>query len=194
MIEVEKKCVATTEFMDFLKTHADKLGEKVCEDIYWDFKNLRLIKNDIWLRERNGRRELKFPMAVEGKKSDVYEEIENDEGILAKLNLKNFDELEELVVLVTRRQKFQIGDFHIDVDEVTSPGRKFSYNLMEIELMVESAAEYEAAQRKILQFMREHLLKEEVVNGKIVEYFRLYRRDIFELFKTNPHHAHRVVG
>ncbi len=193
MIEVEKKCLATASFLDFLNKHAEKLGERVCEDIYFDFADLRLTTNDIWLRKRNGRYELKFPMAVEGKKSDVYEEIEDEARILTKLDLKNFDSLTQLVTLVTRRQKFQIDDFHIDIDAITSPKTDFSYNMMEVELMVESAEQYEIAQRRILEFMREHSLKEQVVNGKIVEYFRLYRRDIFELFKTNPHHAHRIV-
>ena len=96
--------------MDFLNKHAEKLGERVCEDIYFDFADLRLITNDIWLRKRNGRYELKFPMTVEGKKSDVYEEIEDEARILTKLDLKNFDSLTQLVTLVTRRQKFQIDD------------------------------------------------------------------------------------
>ena len=193
MIEVEKKCLATASFLDFLDHNAEKLGERVCEDIYFDFADLRLITNDIWLRKRNDKYELKFPMAVEGKKSDVYEEIEDEAQILEKLNLKDFDCLTKLAVLVTRRQKFQIDDFHIDIDAITSPGTEFSYNMMEVELMVESADQYEAAQKRILDFMQKHSLKEQVVNGKVVEYFRLYRRDIFELFKTNPHHAHRIV-
>ena len=106
MIEVEKKCLATAPFLEFLKNHANKLGESLLEDIYLDFEDLRLIKNDIWLRKRNE---------------------QND------------------------------------------------------------------AQEKILEFMRTHSIKNEIVNGKIIEYFRLYRQDIFELFKVNPHHAHRIV-
>ena len=193
MIEVEKKCLATASFLDFLNKHAEKLGERVYEDICFDFTDLRLITNDIWLRKRNGRYELKFPMAVEGKKSDVYEEIEDEVQILAKLDLKDFDCLMQLVTLITRRQKFQIDDFHIDIDAITSPGTEFSYNMMEVELMVESAEQYETAQRRVLEFMREHSLKEQVVNGKVVEYFRLYRRDIFKSLKTNPHYAHRTI-
>ena len=40
MIEVEKKCLATASFLDFLNEHAEKMGERVCEDIYFDFADL----------------------------------------------------------------------------------------------------------------------------------------------------------
>ena len=193
MIEVEKKCLATASFLEFLKNNANKLGESLLEDIYLDFEDLRLIKNDIWLRKRNGQYELKMPISFDDKKSDVYEEISNNKLILEKLNLKNFDDLIELSVLITRRQKFSIDDFQIDVDEITSPGTDFHYYMMEIELMVETSAQYNDAQEKILEFMRNHSIKNEIVNGKIIEYFRLYRQDIFESFKVNPHHAHRIV-
>ena len=192
MIEVEKKCLATSQLLDFLKSNATKLGERILEDIYLDFEDLRLIKNDIWLRKRNEKFELKVPMS-DHRQSDVYEEIEDEAQILAKLQLKNFDDLRELAVITSHRQKFQIGDFHIDLDEITSPKSKFSYNMMEIELMIESSEDYENAQKKILEFMAEHSLQNEVVNGKIIEYFRLCRRDVFDLLKQNPHHAHRIV-
>lgn len=192
MIEVEKKCLATSEFLDFLKNNSEKLGERVFEDVYLDFEDLRLIKNDIWLRKRNGKYELKVPMS-DNRKSDVYEEIENEAQILEKLDLKNFDDLTPLSILITHRQKFQIDDFHIDLDEITSPKTDFRYNMMEIELMVESFEDYEDAQKRILEFMQKHSLKAEIVNGKVIEYFRRYRRDIFELFKANPHHSHRIV-
>ena len=192
MIEVEKKCLATVDFLDFLKNNATMLGEHILEDIYLDFEDLRLVKNDIWLRKRNEKYELKIPMCNH-QKSDVYEEIVDDVQILARLNLKNFDDLITFSALITGRQKFQIGDFHIDVDEITSPGTDFLYNMMEIELMVDSVAQYENAQEKILKFMNEHSLKNEIVNGKVIEYIRLYRRDIFEFFKTDSHHAHRIV-
>lgn len=88
MIEVEKKCLATAPFLEFLKNHANKLGESLLEDIYLDFEDLRLIKNDIWLRKRNEQYELKMPISFDDKKSDVYEEISNNKLILEKLNLK----------------------------------------------------------------------------------------------------------
>lgn len=191
MVEVEKKCHPTNEFLKILKSEAEKLGECVCKDICLDFPDLRLIINDIWLRNRNGKYELKIPIPGE-KKSDVYEEIENDERILEKLKLKNFDDLIELTTLVTHRQKFKVGEFHIDLDEITSPGSNFSYSLMEIELMVESTAQYEDAQQKILKFMQEHSIKNEVVNGKWIEYVKNYRPELFKVMKQSPNYAERV--
>ncbi|MBR1734753.1 MAG: CYTH domain-containing protein [Alphaproteobacteria bacterium] len=192
MIEVEKKCLVTPGFLDFLKNNAVKLGEYIFEDICLDFEDLRLIKNDIWLRRRNKKYELKLPVA-DHKKSDIYEEIEDETQILEKLCLENFDDLTKLSVLITHRQKFQIGDFHIDLDAITAPETDFHYNMMEIELMVESSEDYESAQKKILEFMRTHLIKNEIVNGKFVEYVRCYRQDIFEVLKANPHYAHRII-
>ena len=188
MVEVEKKCLATASFLSFLKSNAEKIGEYILE-----FEDLRLIKNDIWLRRRNGKYELKVPMSFNNKKSDVYEEIEDEEKILAKLNLKNFDDLKELSTLITRRQTFKINDFHIDLDEITSPGTDFLYNMMEIELMVEFSEDYKNAQNKILEFMLTHSIKNEIVNGKFVEYVRCYRQDVFEVLKVNPRYAHRIV-
>lgn len=193
MFEVEKKCLATPQFLDFLKHNAVKLGERVLEDVYLDFEDLRLIKNDIWLRKRNGKYELKVPLSGH-QRLDVYEEIENDAQILEKLHLKNFDDVTQLVVLITHRKKFQVDDFHVDLDVITSPGTDFHYIMMEIELMVESAELQKEAQKKILEFMRAHMLKDEVVNGKFVEYTRRYRHDIFELLEKNSHYAHRIVG
>ena len=193
MIEVEKKCLATKEFLNFLKNNAKKLEEYVLEDVCLDFEDLRLIKNDIWLRCRNGKYELKIPMSFNNNKSDVYEEIEDEEKILAKLNLKNFDDLKELSMLITCRQTFKIDDFHIDLDEITAPGTDFLYNMMEIELMVEFPEQYEEAQQKILRFMREHSLKNELVNGKWIEYVKKYRPEIFELFRINSHYANRIT-
>ena len=43
MIEVEKKCLATPQFLDFLKYNAIHLGERVLEDIYFDFEALKLV-------------------------------------------------------------------------------------------------------------------------------------------------------
>lgn len=193
MIEVEKKCLATEEFLNFLKNNAEKLGYYVLEDICLDFEDLRLIKNDIWLRRRNGKYELKIPMLFDNKKSDVYEEIEDEKKILAKLDLKNFDDLQELSALITHRQTFKIDNFHIDLDEIISPGTDFLYKMMEIELMIESPEQYENAQQKILQFMQEHALKNEIVNGKWVEYVKRYRPEICELLRENLHYANRIA-
>lgn len=192
MIEVEKKCLVTPQFLDFLKNNATKLGERILEDVYLDFENFKLIQNDIWLRKRNGKYELKVPIS-DHLKSDVYEEIEDETQILAKLDLKNFDNLIAIATLVSHRQKFQIDDFHIDLDKITSPGNDFRYNIMEIELMVETYEDYEKAQEKIFKFMHDHSIKNEVFNGKVIEYLKLCRHDIFDLLKENPHHAHRIV-
>ena len=141
MIEVEKKCLATPQFLDFLKHNAIHLGERVLEDIYFDFEDLKLVQNDIWLRQRNGKYELKIPMS-DHIKSDVYEEIEDETQILERLNIKNFDNLMNLATL-----------------------------------------------NKIVKIMNDHGLKNEVMNGKIFEFFRLQRRDVFDLLKVNPHFA-----
>jgi adenylate cyclase class IV len=192
MIEVEKKCLATPQFLDCLQHNAIHLGERVLEDIYFNFEDLKLVQNDIWLRQRNGKYELKIPMS-DHIKSDVYEEIEDETQILKRLNIKNFDNLMNLATLISHRQKFHIDNFHIDIDEITSPGIDFHYNIMEVELMIESTEQYEEAQDKILKFMNGHGLKNEVMNGKIFEFFRLQRRDVFDLLKVNPHFAHCII-
>ena len=191
MIETEKKCKPSENFLNFLKDNAQNFGECVCKDIYLDFEDFRLMKNDIRLRLRNGKYELKIPVPGE-KQADVYEEIEDENQILKKLNLKNFDNLVEKISLVTHRRKFKFGEFNIDADEVTSPGKNFSCRLAEIELMTESADEYEITQQKIFEFMRDHEIKNEVVNGKCVEYIKKYYPELFEFMIRSPRHAKRI--
>ena len=194
MIEVEKKCCPTEQFLDFLNNNAQKTNECIFYDICLDFDDLRLIKNDIWLRKRNEKYELKIPVISSSKKSDIYEEIEDDKKILNKLNLNNFDNLMELSNLITHRQRFRIGNLHIDLDKITSPKTNFMYKIMEIELMIEFPEQYEYAQQEIIKFMQKHHIKDEIVNGKFVEFVKEYRYEIYEILQKNPHYKNRIAA
>ena len=64
MIEVEKKFILTTEQEKSLIEGADFLGEKKFTDIYYDDEDFSLTKKDLWLRNREGRFELKIPKNI----------------------------------------------------------------------------------------------------------------------------------
>ncbi|MDR2781065.1 MAG: hypothetical protein LBB21_01220 [Holosporaceae bacterium] len=59
MIEIEKKLNPSNESIELIKNDAVFVAHKVMNDILYDYEDFSLIKNDIWLRKRNGKFDLK---------------------------------------------------------------------------------------------------------------------------------------
>src|SRR6185436_8604727 len=87
MIEVERQFHATEEQIQSLLQGAQFLGEKVNHDIYHDYPDYRLFKEDIRLRNRDGSFELKI-----GGGRGVNKEINRREEIEKYFNTSNLDE------------------------------------------------------------------------------------------------------
>jgi len=194
MIEVEKTLPFDEAARARLVSGAEFLHEKKLVDTYYDHNDLRLTTSDRWLRERNGRFELKLP--VEGGfrgPADRYEELETDGEIARALDLPDNRHTlsdrtkcgatertlrEELVradylpfgTITTTRTTYQKGGFTLDFDATDS-----GFAAVEIELMVNNTAETEAAAQKILAFALAHGLEDKPLNGKVVEYIRTHR-------------------
>ena len=81
MIEIEKKFHFTPEQEAKIIASATFLGEKIQTDTYYDTLDFVLTCKDIWLRNRNGRFEIKTPLHVLGNKMALtqYRKIETDE-------------------------------------------------------------------------------------------------------------------
>ena len=184
MIEVEKKCIPTESFVKYLDTEARFLDEVILEDELFDFRNLSLIKNDVWLRRRNKRWELKIPVKND-KACDVYEELEDENLISTHIGVKNLtdDALFKISCLITHRKEYELEKFKIVIDEVTAPNTDFFYRLMEVEILVESQEKYQEAEQKILDFMHKFNIKSEIVNSKFVEYSKQFEKEIYEMLK-----------
>ncbi len=181
MIEVEKKFKAEKNELARLIAGAHFLREDKHTDVYYDTADYALTKKDIWLRMRSGKFELKYPIGAMDAVHDmtVYDEIENDVAIAAKLGMPVDVPLKDVLLssgyvpfatITTTRAKYEKNDFHIDVDEAD-----FGYRILEIELMVSDKHEVESARRRILDFAAKNgvSIPEEQVRGKVREYIRL---------------------
>lgn len=190
MIEVEKKFILKPEDIDMLIKGAEFVSEKTFTDIYYDSADFALTTKDMWLRKRDGRFELKFPLNEDGSARvlDQYEEYETEEEICRMLNLPvtgDFDQnllmhgYKPFATLVTTRKKYKKGEFIIDLDMID-----FGYSIGEIELMVNDKSQMHEASDKIIAFAKENGLELTAVRGKVVEYLRRY----------NPKHYQFLVN
>jgi len=181
MIEVEKKFILTPEQEKILIEGAEFLGEKQFTDIYYDDKNFSLTKKDIWMREREGKYELKLPMneSLENRVSDQYRELDIEADILAYFGvkdkaLKDFlieKEYKPFCEITTTRRKYKKEGFVIDLDVMD-----FGYTLVEIEFMTDDESKIQEATSKIIAFAKKHTItptKEILIRGKVVEFLRI---------------------
>jgi adenylate cyclase class IV len=177
--EVEKKFVLTKEQEEKLLQGAEFLGEKKFADTYYDDAAWSLTTKDIWLRDREGRFELKVPMnvAIEERVTDRYQELETDKEIAKFLQLPEntplADALKEkgyapFVMIATSRRKYKKDGYGIDLDEAD-----FGYSVAEIEYMAEDGSKMQEATDKLIAYAASQgIANDDVVRGKVAEYLR----------------------
>lgn len=178
-IEVEKKFALSEEQEKKLLDGAEFLGEKKFTDVYYDDARHSLTTKDIWLRDREGRFELKAPMntAIEERVADRYKELETDREIAAYLKLPEqkalADALREagydpFATIVTVRKKYKKDGYNIDLDTAD-----FGYGIAEIEHMTGDDASIQEVTKKLVEYAAAHGLSEgDVIYGKVVEYLK----------------------
>lgn len=201
MFEVEKKFKLNSSQIKKLTKGAKFLGERKMTDIYFDTDDFRLIKQDIWLRSRNGKFELKTPLNDRSKrKTDQYEEIEDETKIKKILDfdvnksLKNILSARKYLPFCTCKtthQKFKIHDFIIDLDQVDFG--EFKYRIGEIELMVKNKSEILSAEKKILDFAQTNNLKIAPVRGKVLEYLKRIQPQDYNLVIDTWRHDGKII-
>lgn len=184
MIEVEKTLPFGEGAKNNLISGAEFLGEKILRDTYYDQPDFSLGIRDWWLRERNGKFELKIPVngGFAGP-AEQYDELEEDAAIAQALGLNIVSSLPAALraagyapfgTIVTTRQKYKKEGFNLDFDETDS-----GFRAVEIELMVKTPAETEAAAQKIAAFAELHGLENKFINGKVIEFLRARRPEHF---------------
>ena len=190
MIEVEKNFAVTPEDKKRLVVGAVFLAKKVLTDVYYDSADYALTGNDFWLRTRNGKFELKVPRnagPIRERITDQYEELETDGEIADALHLPREEPLgvalsEKKIIpfatIVTTREQYQKGDFHLDFDEMD-----FGFAAFEVELMVKTPAEIPAAEKRVVEFGAAHSLNPESA-GKVIEYIRRFRPAHFTFLQS----------
>ena len=190
MIEVEKKFIVQQDELARLTRGARFLSEVKHTDVYYDTADHALTRKDIWLRTREGKFELKFPVSAVGavRRIIAYDEIENDAAIREKLGIPDGEPLAGFLgklgylpfaTITTTRSKYEKDGFHIDADNAD-----FGYSVLEIELMVASEDEVKAAYRRILDFAAANGIPvpEKWTRGKVIEYIK----------RNNPEHFHAL--
>lgn len=188
MIEVEKKFILNEQDKERLTKDAEFLGERVFTDFYYDTQDFSLTTNDKWLRCRDGRFELKSSLYVGLERlADQYDELTDEIKIREVLGLPSggsfADDLAKAGLspfcsYKTTRRKYKKEPFIIDLDTVDF--QDFTYNIGEIELMVQEKSEIENAIKKIIVFAKEQKLTSAPVRGKVSEYLKRFRPSHYE--------------
>ncbi len=183
MIEVEKKLNLTAEEEARLLHGATFLGEKTFTDIYYDTADYALTREDKWLRERDGKWELKINRNRSLERlGDQYDEIVNIPEILSRLNLDsrfNLDrgELKKIgylpfATVTTTRGKYKKDGYTIDLDIVTYADTGFIYRLAEIETEATDEAHMDEVLKELIAFIEKEGIELRRADGKIGAYLR----------------------
>lgn len=188
MIEIEKKFILTEDQKNNLINEAEFLGEKKFTDIYYDNADFTLTKSDIWLRERDGKFELKIPMneSIKNRVSDQYRELDNERDILqyfrsginkSLIDFLNQSRYESFCSITTTREKYKKNNFGIDLDSMD-----FGYRIAEIEYMTDDESKIQESTESIIAFAKKHHINTDtVVRGKVIEYIRLNNPRHFQI-------------
>ncbi|MDP2705707.1 MAG: CYTH domain-containing protein [bacterium] len=187
MIEVEKKLKITPEQEKNLIAGAKFIEEQRLLNSFYDDSEYSLTKKDLWLRDRNGHFELKVPIAA--NHTGQYEELENDEEIKKALNFPETAELRQelerrgyspFYSCLTIRRKYKKEGFTIDLD-LTSFNQETTYEIAEIELLVNKKEEAEEAIAKIKKFAADNGIPYDMARGKIIEFLKRYKPDHYQV-------------
>lgn len=200
MIEVERKFLPPADGLDNLLKGFVASPTITNDDKYFDTADYLLTARNWWLRMRNGKFELKIAQKQEqnGFPTDVFDELETDDQIYAALKITktNAGIAEDLTVagyvpfahLTTDRTKYSNDTMILDIDHVASlldDATPFSYDLLEIEVMVETEEEVTAAQEIIYAFAAARGLVTGYTPGKVLAYLKQCRPEQYEVLRTN---------
>lgn len=148
-------------------------------DYYWDQKNFWITKADWFLRNRNGKWELKVGDNSSKKNLNIYHEFNDLQEIAKriKVDYKNDQDFEQVLrdcgyfmmcPIHKTRTKLKINEFNIDIDE-----GGYGDNLFEIELMVEDNSQIDKALEKIFKFVKElDITPKPKKYGKVIDYIK----------------------
>jgi len=176
MIEVEKKFLAEEGDIERITKNAEFIGETINNNTYYDTKDFSLAKADKFLRNRNGNYELKIFIGERGSGVDSYLELEADEEIKKHFRISKNESLKHYLKendyipfgsWITKRMKYKIGEFTLDVDSVD-----FGFDMLEIELMIDDRAKLDKTSEKILNFAKSIGITKSPQNGKAMEFIR----------------------
>ena len=187
MIEVERKFRVTAAQKESLTRSATLQRQVENTDQYFDFDDLRLMKSDCWLRKRNNTWELKITRDSNfaTRRADIYDELTRKEDIQRHLGLDLAEAIHQKLLrswahLQTSRAHYEANDYSLDFDDIRSLEDDFTYQLMEIEIMVVSPEQIDDATQRILTLATQHGLDLERPLGKVLAYFHERKPSVFD--------------
>ncbi|KAF4675746.1 hypothetical protein FOL47_007337 [Perkinsus chesapeaki] len=214
-LEVERKIsLPPKDLSAFLARLGAAVSHVVLQDAYWDDDKMTLVRQDQWLRLRNGRWEMKVPglgskgSSVEG--STTYNEIEGeanvrqflfpnqlDSDLQELLDASGFKAFAELTSHRTTYHAQQDGrSINIDVDLATFPKDPVPYSVIELEVLSEPSEsendggeKAKASDEVIDAFMEQMGIAGKTTRprSKLVEYLVRHDRDrIMRLAESSP--------
>lgn len=192
MIEIEKKFEGDARHITHATAGLTKTKTVRLEDIYYDNETYALTSKDNWLRNRNGRFELKLCVPL-GDRSpehpyDNYREIDDEAAIRAELKLEDDLSLADAIAkagfapfgpIITDREEYHDGIFTLDVDRL--PNGKI---LIEVEVLIEDNGDIGAAERQLATFTKGRGLTKEAHYGKIFEFLKANRPEHYQVLKA----------
>lgn len=186
MIEVEIKFKLFEEQKKQLLAEATFVSEDLIHDVYYDSSNYELTTKDFWLRKRNGNFMLKTPATqTDNRKIFSMHELTEESLIRQTLNLSSELTLEQaienagfkpLYKITNTRIKYTKDGIIIDIDHADYGD--FTYDLCELETIVDHQEQIEKASLKLQNFATNHGIKIEPAEGKLIHLIKL----------TNPEH------
>jgi adenylate cyclase class IV len=178
MIEVEKKFFLNPEDIPKIIDGAQFIEEVIFDDTYLDTPDYLLTLHDKWLRLRDDKFQLKYPLP-----NGQYEDIVTDEQIKLAVGIKSDDPLFTALKkhgfisychMLTNRKKYKKDGFIIDLDHVDD-----GFDIGEIEFSVDYASLVSSAEVKIQEFASRNGLILLPVRAKIYEYLKRHNPDLY---------------
>ncbi len=202
-IEVEKKVKLELHHLKKIESEGTFIEEVRFKDTYFDTADCSLTSQNMWLRQREKQFELKIGIKSTNNFSDRYEEVKDEQKILAHLGLipnPSEDLLNTLsragispfASFITQRKRYQLEELAVDVD-IADFG-DLTYRVAEFEIMVSSVdhvAEAEDKIKTILQKMQIDMST--TVPAKLTYYMYNRRHNHYKILVANrvikPMHA-----
>ena len=191
MIEVEIKFKLSDEQKRTLLDGAQFVSEELIHDVYYDSTNYELTTKDFWLRTRNGNFMLKTPADSDNKTVFSMHELTDESLIRQALNLPAEPPLEQaienagfvpLYKITNSRIKYLKDDITIDIDHADYGD--FTYDLCELETVVDRPEQISQASLNLQIFATKHGIQIQPAEGKLIHLIRLTNPDHYALLQA----------
>ncbi len=173
MFEVERKFLYEEEKVALLIKDAEFLFETQLTDIYYDDEDHSLWLSDIFLRERNGKLELKVGAQDNSGETKIYKEYEGEE--IANVLSQPLSAYAPRITIHKHRRSYTLSNARIDLDNSIINNK--TYRIGEIECVSEHKETDAHAQLDAL--FSTYDLKP-VIHGPVFLYIKETNPELFE--------------